>query len=400
MVDRLHDLMHAEADGLDIPDPPMAAILGDGRRAGRGRRVVPTLGAVAAAAAVAVLMVVPRSGDGPGDPTVAVHERNGSTFTAAQTTAAKTAYARSGAFAAGSQVFFGDFAEGVEIEDPAVRGLYYTSAGVLVRHGKDHAMDGSTPDAYSLVGIDGSVTGLGIELGDVSPSTDPSQPYLAYAREGIDTDWEVVVLDLRDGKAAAVVPVEGDFSWGGWDAPPVALSGDRVYVSLDDETVAVSWRTGESATAGAPGSSYPAIEADRFLQVENDVSGDELNATVRVLDALTGEVLLELPGVGDRFASLSPDGRSVMVLPYLLVDDDGQVAPIENAVLHGVDGNRSVDLPASPPGGYGWSPDGAAISVGPDGLTRCSWDGCSTVPVGRSASSSGTFRLGGMVNES
>lgn len=404
MVDRLHDLLHAEADELEIPGPPTLAILRDGRRAGRGRLGVPALAAVAAAAAVAALAVVPRVGDwlgdGPGDPTVAVHERNGSTFTAAQATTAETAYARSGAFAAGSQVFFGDFTQGVEIEDPAVRGLYYTSAGVLVRHGKDHAMDGSTPDAYSLVGLDGSVTGLGIELGDVSPSTDPTQPYLAYAREGDDTDWEVVVLDLRDGKAAAVFPVEGDFSWGGWDAPPVALSGDRVYVSLDEETVAVTWRTGESATAGVPGSSYPDIEADRFLQVENDVSGDELDATVRVLDAMTGEVLLELPGVGDRFASLSPDGRSVMVLPYLLMDDDGQVGPIEGAVLHDVEDGRSLGLPTSPPGGYGWSPDSGAISVGPDGLTRCSLDGCSTTPVNRGAFEGGTFRLGGMVNES
>ena len=49
MVDVLTELMRAEADVLDVPPPPTAAIMRDGRRARRTRLVVPGLAAVAAA---------------------------------------------------------------------------------------------------------------------------------------------------------------------------------------------------------------------------------------------------------------------------------------------------------------------------------------------------------------
>lgn len=391
--------MRAEADTLEIPHPPIARIMREGRRARRTPFIVPALGAAAAVAVVSALVIIPGMSSDPGDPTVSVHERKAASFTNAQAAAAEQAYTQSGAFAAGSKVYFGDYQQGVEVQDSAVRGLYYTSAGVLVRHGKDYAMDGSSRDGYSLVGTDGSVTGLDLSLGDVSPSSDPAQPYLAYAREG-EVDWEVVILDLRTGEAAAIVPVEGSFSWGGWDAPPVALSGDRVYVGLDDETLAVNWRTGVPTTTDLPASRYPDVNADRYLQVDNDISGSALDATVQVLDAATGEVLLALPGVGDRFASLSPDGEHVLVLPYLSMDEDGQVGPLDNAVLYNVDNGQSVNLPASSQGGYGWTPDGSIISVDSNGLTLCAFEGCATTPINPAASSGDTIRLGGMVNES
>jgi hypothetical protein len=233
----------------------------------------------------------------------------------------------------------------------------------------------------------------------VSPSTDPTQPYLAYAREGAD-DWEVVVLDLRDGKTAAIVPVAGAFTWGGWDAPPVALSGHRVYVGLDEEVVAVDWRTGEATSTDLPGSRYPDINADRYLQIENDTTDSGLNATVRVLDATTGEALLDLPDVGDRFASLSPDGKYVLVLPYLPMDEDGQVGALDGAVLYSVDSGQSVDLPGSRLGGYGWTPTGSVISVNNGDLVLCALEGCATTPIDPRSWNGGTVRLGGMVNES
>jgi hypothetical protein len=400
VVDRLTQLMRAEADTLDIPHPPIATIVGDGRRARRRRYTVPALAAAAAVAAVGALTVLPGMNSDPGDATVAVHERQAASFSSEQSAAAAKAYTRSGAFAAGSKVYFGDYRKGVEVQDPAVRGLYYTSAGVLVRHGKDYAMDGSSRDGYSLVGTDGSVAGLDLAIGDVSPSTDPTQPYLAYARKGA-VDWEIIILDLRTGKPAATVPFEGAFTWGGWDAPPVALSGDRVYVGLDDGTLAVNWRTGETTATSLPASRYPDVNADRYLQVDNDTSGGALNATVQVLDATTGEVLLSLPDVGDRFASLSPDGKHVLVLPYLPMDEDGQVGALDNAVLYDVGTGDSVDLPASPQGGYGWTPDGSVISVDSEALTLCAFETeCVTTPLNPEASSNGTIRLGGMVNGS
>jgi hypothetical protein len=397
VVERLTDLMHAEAYTLDIPTPPTATIVREGRRLRRTRVAVPTLKVAAAAAAVSALVLVPGLNSEPDDPTVTVHERQLASFTSVQAAAAERTYADSGAFAVGTEIYFGDFPRGVDIDDKAVRGLYYTSAGVLVQHGKNYAMDGSSRDEYSLVGTDGSVKGLNLALGDVSPSTDAKQPYLAYAREA-GKDWEVVVLDLRDGKPVAVLPVAGSFSSGGWDAPPVALSGDLVYVALDDETVALNWRTGDVTGTDLPSSRYPDINAGRYLQVDNDTSGDTLNASVQVLDAGTGEVLLDLPDVGDRFASLSPDGTHVLVFPYLIIDEDGQIRPMDGAVLYDVDSGRGVDLPKSSRGGYGWTPDGSVISVDDGRLVECDFAGCTTT--GPPAANGETIRLGGMVNES
>ncbi|KRF36511.1 hypothetical protein ASG94_03410 [Nocardioides sp. Soil805] len=404
--------MRAEADLLDVPPPPLEEILGAGRAQRRRRRVLPVLGTAAAALLVGALVVVPglRSGsspdDGsvPDDAAVAVHERSGASFTSAQAAAAALAYSRGGAFAVGSTVYLGDTDHRVEIGDPAVRGLYYTSAGVLVRHGKDYAMDGSSRDGYSLVGTDGSVTGLDLHMGDVSPSTDPGQPYLAYARPA-SGDWEVVVLDLRSGEPAATVPVGGAFTWGGWDAPPVALVGDHVYVGLDDATVRVDWRSGEATTTPLPSSTYPAIEADRYLQIDyhSSADGSRMQSSVQVRDALSGETLLDLPDVGDRWASLSPDGEHVLVLPFMPVDGEGQIGRLGGAVLHSVDTGEEMPLPPSPVGGYGWTPDGLVFSVAGDSVTLCDPErsSCSTTPLPSGPSTEdGTLRLGGMVNES
>ena len=404
MTERLAELMRSEADALDVPPPPVREILEAGRGRRRRRYVVPVLGAAAAAVVIAGLAVVPGlrpEADRP-DGSVQVHERADASFTDAQAEEARLALVRSGAFAVGSTVYLGDRDHGVEVNDPAVRGLYYTSAGVLVRHGKDYSMDGSSADTYSLVGTDGSVTGLELRVGDVSPSTDPTQPYLAYARPA-DDGWEVLVLDLRTGELAGLAPVDGAFTWGGWEAPPVALSGDRVYVGLDDAIVAVDWRTGETTTTPLPSAAYPEVNADRYLQIDHRASADALNASVRVRDALSGETLLDLPDVGDRWASLSPDGRHVLVLPYLTMDEDGQIQRLDGAVVHDVDTGDQLPLPPSPAGGYGWTPDGRLFFLAGDSRTVCDPDAgrCSTAPLGLGLSGeAGTIRLGGMVNES
>ncbi|KQV64997.1 hypothetical protein ASC64_14955 [Nocardioides sp. Root122] len=399
MVEHLTDLMRAEAEALDIPHPPTEAILRGARGSRRTHILVPGLAAAAAATVVGAFVLLPGAGQRPDDAGVRRAERAPAAFTSAEAAAAQQTYAESGAYAAGTNVYFGDLERGVEIDDSAVRGLYYTSAGLLVRHGKDYLMDGSTPDTWSLVGTDGSVAGLDISLGDVSASTDPTQPYLAYAQPAGDA-WEVVVLDLRTGEAVAVVPVRGAFTWGGWDAPPVALSGDHVYVGLDDDVAAVDWRTGDVTATPLPGSVYPDISADRFLQVVNRPTARGIGASARISDARSGEVLLDLPDLGDKWASLSPDGSHVLVLPYMLVDDDGQIGRLDGAVLYSVDTGESTELPASPVGGYGWTPDGSVISVDDADLTQCDLAGCSTVPIAPGAARAGTVRLGGMVNES
>ena len=408
MAELLSDLLRAEADTLDVPPAPVHEIVTAGRGMRRRRRWSGTLVMAAAAASVVVGGLVLSPGlrdDLPPDPSVALHERVDATFSASETAAAQEALRSDGAYAVGSRVYLGDEAYGVEVGDPAVRGLYYTSAGVLVRHGKDYAMDGSSRDSYSLVGTDGSLTGLDLRIGDVSPSTDPTQPYFAYARRGSESDWEVVLLDLRDGTPAAIVPLDGDFTWGGWAAPPVALSGERVYVGLDDATVAVEWHTGEVTRTPLPASSYPDVNADRYLQVDNGVSDDgmELAARVQVRDALTGDTLFDVDA-GDRWASLSPDGRYVLILPYLLVGDRGQVQRTEGAKLHDITTGATMALPASEVGGYGWTPEGRLFSVTRHDVTMCDPQAraCETRPLGADITDEdlATIRLGGVVNES
>ncbi|PUA80880.1 hypothetical protein C7S10_10765 [Nocardioides currus] len=400
--------MREEADGLDVPLPRVEAIILEGRRERRRRRVLPALAGVAAAAVAGALLVPHLVDDpAPSGESVTAHERADAAFSGAEAAAAADAYARGGAFAAGSRLYFGGSGEfGVPIDDPAVKSVYYTSAGVLVRHGTDYAMDDASRDGYSLVRTDGSITGLDLHLGDVSASTDPTQPLLAYARPGRGSgDWDVVVLDLESGEPVATVPVDGAFTWGGWDAPPVALEGDRVYLGLDDAMLAVDWHTGETTTTPLPTSTYPEINGDRYLSIDNGVSDDGtgLDASVRVRDALTGETLLDLPDVGDRFASLSPDGEQVLVLPYLPVGDDGQVQEVPGAVLYTVATGEETTIPASPLGGYGWTPDGLVFSVAGDSTTLCeAGSGCTTTPLDLDLSDGevGTLRLGGMVNES
>lgn len=409
MTERLAQLLRDGADGLDIPHPRVDVILLDGRRERRRRLAAPVIGSVAAAAVVGAVLVVPGllSGNGSGGGSIAVHDRSAAIFSGATAEAARAAFARGGAFAAGSRVYFGNSdAYAVQIDDPAVKAVYYTSAGVLVRHGKGYAMDDASRDGYSLVATDGSVTGLDLHIGDVSPSTDATQPYFAYARPGQgDADWDVVLLDLRDGSVAATVPLDGDFSWGGWDAPPVALEGGLVYVALDDAMQAVDWRTGEVTTTPLPSSTYPDIDADRYLSIDNGVTADGtgLDASIRVQDA-SGETLLDLPNVGDRFASMSPDGEHLMVLPYLMIGDSGQIQRLTDVVVYTVDTGEKMDLPPSPVGGYGWTPDGLVFSVTGDSVTLCDADAgtCSTTPLdlGLTDGELDTLRLGGMVNES
>ena len=99
---------------------------------------------------------------------------------------------------------------------------------------------------------------LDVTFEETVPSTDPDQPYLAYAEE-VDEVVQVVVLDVRDGSEAARVPVPDAKKWGGWEAPPVSLDGDLVYVGTDDVQRVVDWRTGEVSTTDAVGPGFPNV---------------------------------------------------------------------------------------------------------------------------------------------
>ena len=114
-------------------------------------------------------------------------------------------------FSIGTTVYLDGGAQQVQIDDDAIKSLYYTSAGVLVRHGDNNWSDGGGPQRFSLVRPDGTVDPIDVVTEETVHSTDPTQPYLAYAEE-TDAGIDVVLRDLRDDTEAARVSIPGPFS--------------------------------------------------------------------------------------------------------------------------------------------------------------------------------------------
>ena len=184
------------------------------------------------------------------------------------------------------------------------------------------------------------------------PGVDPEQPYLAYA-EVVDGQVQVVVHDLSTDEEVARVPVPDARKWGGWAAPPVALSGDTVYVGTDDVMRTVDWRTGEVGTTDALGPGYPDVKSGRA--VEQD--GRELE----VVDVETGKVLLTVRSGQFGYLSLSPDGRFASIS-----SDDGRTVDV-----YDVDAGTHVTLDGQS-WDYGWSPDGDLFQVENHHVLTCS----------------------------
>jgi len=285
MTEHLTTLLAREAETLDVPPPPSGDILGAGRRL-RRRRTGSIWGGAALAVAVVAggSVLIGTGGDGrdiapAASPPVQV------------------------AWAVDDTVYVGTDGRPVQMPEVA-QSLYYTSAGIVVRTNKDGSSDGGAPFHFQLVRTDGVASPLDLTLGDVIPSTDPSQPYLAWATMS-GGRIQVVVHDVNTDQDVAKVDVPGRFTWGGWEAPPVSLSGDQVYVATDDTAQVVDWRTGASHLSDVvPGSTSLTVSGGHVLIWGRD--------SVQVLDAGSGKVLFHLDGrVND--ASLSPDGRFAVV---------------------------------------------------------------------------------------
>jgi hypothetical protein len=353
MTDRLKSLLHAEVETIEIPPAPTGEILGAGRRL-RRRRTGTIWGAAALTVAVVAggAAVARTGGDGSADAPV--------TGTPAAPSPGTLAYSLD------DMVYVvedGRLTTGVQMPEVA-QTLYYTSAGILVRTNKDGSSDGGAPFHFRLVQPDGTVSPVNVTLGDVVPSTDPSQPYLAYATQA-GGRVQVVVHDVVSGHDLATVDVPGAFTWGGWEAPPVALSGDQVYVGTDAHTTVVNWRTGEATTTDSlPDEQLPEVSGGRTLTVPAPGSTSGSQATEQVVDVTSGKVLLEIP-VG-RFdqVSLSPDGRFAMVVREA-------IGPPVRVTVYDVDSAASVRLPDSV-SGYSWTSGGDLFSVQGDRLDLCS----------------------------
>src|SRR5436190_20764702 len=134
MTERLKQLLGGEADGLPIPPAPTNAVIRQGRGLRRRNRMVVGAAGLAAAAVVggAALTLAPGEDGRDTAPDAAATPPAGAVY------------------AVGNTVYLDDGARSVTVDDKAVKSLYYTSAGVLVRQGNNAWSDGGGPQRFSL----------------------------------------------------------------------------------------------------------------------------------------------------------------------------------------------------------------------------------------------------------
>ncbi len=342
MTERLSELMQRAADGLAVPPAPSAEVLRHGRSVRRHRTYAVGAGAVAAVVVVSGIGMAVARGDGGAGGDSRPDRQD-------QVVADPASGLTGPVFSIGTTVYLDGGARTATIDDKAIKSMYYTSAGVVVRHGNNNYSDGGGPMRFSLVAPDGAVSRLGVTFEETVPSTDPDQPYLAYA-EKVGGVVQVVVLDVRDGSEAARVPVPGAKHWAGWTAPPVSLDGDVVYVGTRDAVWSVAWRTGEVSETGQVPQGYPEVHGGHSVVYD----GDQMS----VVDVSDGATV----AAADKkeYLRLSPDGR------YAIARGSGAARIFDLA-----DGGARTLDGLDPDGSIGWSPDDSVFTLTGSELTTC-----------------------------
>lgn len=363
MTERLKQLLDHEADDLAVPAPATDAVLRQGRGLRRRNRMAVGAGAAAVAVIVGGSVVAFTGGDGdrtapdPATPPVG----------------------NNAVFSYGNQVFYNGPDDRAEIQDNAVKSLYYTSAGVLVRHGDNAASDGGGPQRFSLVTPEGTVQRLGLETEGAVHASDVDQPYVTYG-EAVDGELQVVVYNvLADAETARVTvgPTDGTFF-------PVSIDGDTVYVEDGADKFEVDWSSG-SATESDVASAW---------NVSNGRVATEVDGQPAVVDAASGEVILTTDGSG--YFNLSPDGRYAELVNEEEESGPGTEVEIE---VYDVGSGSSVTFTA-PAYDWGWTAGGDLFRVGKaEVLTCASATGkCTTAPYAQPDIPE--LRLGGVTYES
>ncbi|MBF4763061.1 hypothetical protein ISU07_07965 [Nocardioides islandensis] len=372
MTERLSALLHQEADSLDVPTPLVGDVLTAGRRVRRRRRLTQGVAVVAVLAVAGGTALLVGGGSDSPDALVADPAPTGTADVGAVFSVGNTVYLHGGTTSA--------------TLPEVVQAMYPTSAGVVLRTNKDGSSDGGAPFHFELVRPDGTVQDLGLTLGEVVPATDPNEPYLAYAAARGDSS-QVVVVDVTSGDEVARVDVPDEFSWGGWEAPPVGLAGDVVYVGMDKKAVTVNWRTGESSTSDVvPGGGIPIVSGGHVVVQHGE------SKPVSVVDATTGATLLDVRAGAYPYVTLSPDGRFAKV-----VDQEKE----QGFELYTVETGASVPIHGAP-WEFGWTSDGELFSVSSQGVDVCSptTGECSGSPLPAGVSVDGDLRVMGLMYES
>ncbi len=346
MTERLARLMTLEADLLDVPPAPTSVV----RQRGRGMRRRRHAGQAVAGLAALVLV-----GSGlallqhRADDNASVVDPAGPS----PTTGAGVADVGV-AFTIGTTVYLDGGAVTATIDDKAVKSLYYTSAGLLVRHGNNPNSDGGGPQRFSLVTPDGTVKPVGVETEGTVHATDPTQPYLVYVQEigGVAT---VLVHDVETDEQVAQVPLPGAND--SYSSP--AIDGDTVYVRNGRKIFVVDWRSGDVSTSDT-------LVTESVAGGHVAVSGDD---QARVIDVATGATLVEsaLAAGSYGYLTLSPDGSGAV----LSSEDMPARGEQQQTTVYDVASGDSFTAPGS---SYdvGWSATGDLFRVSDDGtLTTC-----------------------------
>jgi hypothetical protein len=322
MTDRLRDLLLQEAETLDVPPSTPAEVLRRGRSVRRRHHAANAVAALAVVGVVAGTTVVAthdsgaRGGERPAD---RVDERR----------------ADAGAtFSVGTTLFYDDATRTAAIPDAAVKSLYYTSAGVLVRHGDNNWSDGGGEQRFSLVAPDGEVSTLDLVTEEIAHTTDPAQPYLAWG-EVVDGTLTTVVHDVVTDEEVARWPVP-DVE--GARFVTSQLAGEMLFLRVLTEDDAsffeMEWRTGEFAPLD---------------EEVSDIGGGRAVVGRSVIDLATGDTLWTATASDD--ADLYGPRTT-----YRTAAVDGDVAPVRLA---------------EPASQYAWTAGGELYSVAPDAVATC-----------------------------
>ena len=352
MTEQITSLLREESRALTVPEPDTGAIL----RAGRRRRRLRSVGPVAVTLVVVGVLVAASLVLRPGAKERGLTPQQ--RFDAASPTVAYDGY---GAFSSGNVVYVGNHR--VKFED-RIKALYYTSAGVLVRAGRSQYTDSSGPSRYTLIRPDGKISSVPLKMGDRVPGTDIDSPNVAYAAPTADPKrWDLVVTDVTTGREVARTTVTGKFTWGGWEAPPVALHGDRIWAHFDNGWLEYDLST--RASRMVPGTEHVYETAHgRYAAVGPKAW------TMREVES--GAVISKLPMTKDDYGFLSPDGRYLRTFDQMsgMLADENEKPPaptlfdVDSGTPHKL--SRSADQ-------YGWTPDGKVLIVeaSRDALTTC-----------------------------
>lgn len=260
---------------------------------------------------------------------------------------------------------------------------------------------GDAARQYVYVGTDGTVRALNLPHKAV-PGTDAQADRFAYVTRAGDS-WRIHVVKASTGRELTTVDVVADYTWAGWDVPPVGISGDYVVLGVDKGQRVLDWRTGK-CEPDVPGAQLPSVGGGQAL-------GGKLSAEVyrlgdsRAVRSVRDLALPDASG-GHPWADneLSPDGRFVQTInTFVTVDGAGEVTEVSKpdgkVVRHPVvyvtevASGRRITLPGHSKT-YGWTPDGRLVRV--DGTTITTCDGstgnCTSreVPAGP-----GTVRMAG-----